>query len=124
MNQFGKRFGVVVFALSFILLAFGVQAQEEVEVKVAAPPPAVASHSHDHNITVGSIKRGKREYTLQNKAEDRHQINLTRTQRADLLDGTAVIIRSSKDENGGDLKEHQHRVTITYQGEEKESYGW
>ncbi len=80
MNQFGKSFGIVVFALSFILLAYGVQAQEEVEVKIAAPSPSVASHSHDHNITVGSIKRGKREYTLQSKSEDRHQINLTRTQ--------------------------------------------
>ena len=124
MDQHWKSILIFVFALSFPLLARGVQAQEEVAVKIAAPSPSVASHSHDNNITVGSIKRGKREYTLQSKPEDRHQINLTRNQRADLLDGTAVIIRSSKDENGGDLKEHQHRVTITYKGEEKESSGW
>ena len=124
MNQFGKSIGVVVFASSFTLLAYGVQAQQEVEIKIGAPSPSVASHSHDHNITVGSIKRGNREYTLQSKSEDRHQINLTRTQRADLLDDTTVIIRSSKDRDDGDFKEHQHRVTITYKGEEKESSGW
>jgi len=124
MNHYSTSLAVVVSTLSFALLASGVQAQEEVDIKIAAPSPSVASHSHDHNITVGSIKRGKREYTLQSKSEDRHQINLTRTQRADLLDGTTVIIRSGKDENGGDLKEHQHRVTITYKGEEQESSGW
>lgn len=124
MNHYSTSLAVVVSTLSFALLASGVQAQQEVEVKIGPPSPSVASHSHDHNITVGSIKRGKREYTLQSKSEDRHQINLTRTQRADLLDGTTVIIRSSKDENGGDLKEHQHRVTITYKGEEEESSGW
>jgi len=124
MNQFGKSFGVVVFALSFTLLAYGVQAQQEVEVKIGAPSPSVASHSHDDNITVGSINRGKKKYTLRSKSQDRHKVNLTAAQRADLLDGTTVIIRSSKDGDGGDLKEHQHQVTITVKGEERESSGW
>ena len=123
MNQFGKSIGVVVFASSFTLLAYGVQAQQEVEIKIGAPSPSVASHSHNHNITVGSINRGKKAYTLRSKSQDRHKINLTATQRGDLRDGTTVIIRSSKDGNGGDLKEHQHRVTITVKGEE-ESSGW
>ena len=124
MNQFGKSFGVVVFTLSFTLLAYGVQAQQEVEVKIGAPSPSVASHSHDHNITVGSINRGKKVYTLRSKSQDRHKVNLTRNQRADLLDDTTVIIRSSKDRDSGDFKEHQHQVTITVKGEEKESSGW
>ncbi len=124
MNQFGKSFGVVVFTLSFTLLVYGVQAQQEVEVKIGAPSPSMASHSHDRNITVGSINRGKKEYTLQSKSQDRHEINLTAAQRRDLLDGTTVIIRSRKDRDGGDLKEHQHQVTITVKGEERESSGW
>ncbi len=124
MNQFGKSFGIVVFTLSFPLLAYGVQAQQEVEVKIGAPSPSVASHSHDHNITVGSVNRDKKEYTLRSKSQDRHQINLTAAQRADLLDRTTVIIRSGKDPDGGDLKEHQHQVTITVKGEERESSGW
>ena len=124
MNCHGTNIGVVVFTLSFTLLAFGVQAQQEVEVKIGAPSPSVASHSHDHNITVGSLNRGKTEYTLRSKSQDRHKINLTAAQRADLLDGTTVIIRFSKDGDGGDLKEHQHQVTITVKGEERESSGW
>ena len=124
MNQFGKRFGLVVFALSFTLLVYGVHAQQEVEVKVGAPSPSVASHSHDHNITVGRINRGKKEYTLRSKSQDRHKFNLTAAQRTGLLDGTTVIIRSNKDGDGGDLKEHQHQLTITVKGEERESSGW
>lgn len=124
MDYYGKNIGVVVFTLSFTLLAFGVQAQEEVEVKIGAPSPSVASHSHDHNISVSSIKRGKKEYTLRSKSQDRHKINPTATQMGDLLDGTTLIIRSTKDSNGGDLKAHQHQVTITVKGEEEESSGW
>ena len=124
MKNYGESIGVVVFILCFTLLAFGVQAQQEVEVKIGAPSPSVASHSHDHNITVGSIKRGKKEYTLRSKSQDRHKINPTAAQRGDLLDGTTLIIRSTQDSNGGDLKEHQHQVTITVKGEERESSGW
>ncbi len=123
MNYYGTRIWAVVFTFSFTLLAFGVQAQQEVEVKVGAPSPSVASHSHDHNISVGSINRGRKEYTLRSKSQDRHKINPTAAQRRDLGDETTVIIRSSKDGDGGDLKEHQHRVTITLKGEEKDS-GW
>ncbi len=124
MNYYGTRIWAVVFTFSFTLLAFGVQAQQEVEVKVGAPSPSVANHSHDHNISMGSIKRGKKEYTLRSKSQDRHKINPTAAQRGDLLDGTTLIIRSTKDSNDGDLKAHQHQVTITVKGEEKESSGW
>ncbi len=124
MNYYGKSIGVIVFTLSFTLFVYGVQAQQEVEVKIDAPSPSVASHSHDHNITMGSLIRGKTENTLRSKSQDRHKINLTAAQRRDLLDGTTVIIRSSKDGEGGDLKEHQHQVTITVKGEERESSGW
>jgi len=124
MNNYGFSIAIFVFTLSFTLLALGVQAQQEVAVKIDASSPSVASHSHDHNITVGSIKRGKKEYTLRGMSRDRHKINPTSAQRVDLMDGTTLIIRSTKDSNGGDLKEHQHQVTITVQGEEKESSGW
>ncbi len=124
MNHYGTGIWAVVFTFSFTLLVYGVHAQQEVVVKIGPPSPSVASHSHDHNITVGSLKRGKTEYTLRSKSQDRHKINLTAAQRRDLLDGTTVIIRSSKDGEGGDLKEHQHKVTITVKGEERESSGW
>ncbi len=123
MNYYGYSIAIVGFTLSFTLLALGVPAPQEVEVKIGAPSPSVASHSHDHNITVGSINRGKKEYTLRSMSQDRHKINTTAAQRGDLEDGTTVIIRSSKDGDGGDLREHQHRVTITVKGEEKDS-GW
>jgi len=124
MNHYSTSLAVVVSTLIFALLASGVQAQQEMEVKIGPPSPSVASHSHDHNITVGSLNRGKTEYTLRSKSQDRHKANLTAAQRGDLIDGTTVIIRTGKDGDGGDLKEHQHQLTITVKGEEQESSGW
>lgn len=124
MNQIGKILGITLLTLSLTLLAYGVQAQQEIEVKVGEPSSSVASHTHDHNITVRSVTSGKTEYTLRGKSQDRHKIELTPAQISDLRDGTTVILISTKDAAGGDQKEHQHQVTITLKGEEKESSGW
>lgn len=115
------------FALAmaiFLLLGRGTQAQEELQIKIAPHRSSAASHAHDNNITVQALKRGKTEYRLQGKTEDQHTISLTRIQRADVVEGTTVIILSGKDGDSGDLKAHQHRVTITYKPEEEEPSGW
>ncbi|NIO08152.1 MAG: hypothetical protein GTO40_09185 [Deltaproteobacteria bacterium] len=124
MNVIRKTFTVSFLTVSLVLLAHTVQAQREVDVKVGDPSPSVAGHSHDHNITVRSVTRGKSEYTLRGKSQDRHKVNLTRSQKSDLRDGTTVIIRSTEDAAGGDQPAHSHQVTITLKGEEAESSGW
>jgi len=124
MKQKTVLAGFFALLLSLPLIARGVYAQEEVEVKIAPPLTSVGRHSHDHNITAQAVKRSKTEYMLQSKPEDSHKISPSRTQISDLLNGTTVIYLSSKDADSGDLKAHQHRVTITYKAEKEEASGW
>ncbi len=124
MIQKSVWIGIFALLMSLPLPALEVKAQEELQVKIAPASSSVASHSHNHNITLEALKRGETEYMLQSKAEDSHTIKLTRVQRFDLLDGTTLIITTGKDEDGGDFKAHQHRVTITYEGREEEASGW
>ena len=124
MIQKSVWIGIFALLLSLPLPALEVEAQEELQVKIAPAPPSVASHSHNHNITLEALKRGETEYRLQSKAEDSHTIKPTKVQRLDLLDGTTLILTTGKDEDGGNFKTHQHRVTITYKGREEEDSGW
>lgn len=118
-----KTIVILALVLSFTLVARGVQAQENLEVKIAPATPAVARHSHSHDITEDALSQGSREFVIGSHPTESHRITLTRQQLADILEGTTVIVRSSKDEDGGKLKAHQHRVSITLTVEEAGS-GW
>ena len=109
--------------MSIPLLSDGVQAQDKLTVKVAGATPAVASHSHSHDITEDALKDGAKEYVIGSDSADSHRITLNSEQLLDISEGTTVIVRSSKDEDGGKVKAHQHRVSITLNVEEADS-GW
>jgi ABC-type Zn uptake system ZnuABC Zn-binding protein ZnuA len=113
---------ISVSILSIPLLARGVQAQEYLTVKVAGATPAVASHSHSHDITEDALKDGAKEYVIGSDSADSHRITLNSEQLLDIQEGTTVIVRSSKDEDSGKVKAHQHRVSITLDAEAES--GW
>ena len=113
---------ISVSILSIPLLARGVQAQENLTVKVAGATPAVASHSHSHDITEDALKDGAKEYVIGSDSADSHRITLNSEQLLDIQEGTTVIVRSSKDEDSGKVKAHQHRVSITLEAEAESSW--
>ncbi|MEE9549525.1 MAG: hypothetical protein V3W08_03895 [Candidatus Binatia bacterium] len=113
MRQTLKAIIISVSILSIPLLARGVQAQEYPDVNIAPATPAVARHLHSHDITEDALSQGSTEYVIGSHPADSHRITLTRQQLEDILEGTTVIVRSSKDEDGGKLKAHQHRMSIT-----------
>ena len=113
MRQTLKTIIISLSILSLPLLARGVQAQENLTVKVAGATPAVASHSHSHDITEDALKDGAKEYVIGSDSADSHRISLNSEQLLDIQEGTTVIVRSSKDEDSGKVKAHQHRVSIT-----------
>jgi hypothetical protein len=123
MNNVEKTIIILASILIIPLLARGVQAQEKLQVKVAGATPAVASHSHSHDITENALRGGSTEYTIGSDPKDSHRITLNSQQLADIREGTTVIVRTSKDEDGGKIKAHQHRVGINLKVEEAEA-GW
>ncbi len=122
MRQTLKTIIISVSFFSIPLLARGVQAQENLTVKVAGATPAVASHSHSHDITEDALKEGANEYVIGSDSADSHRITLNSEQLLDIQEGTTVIVRASKDEDGGKVKTHQHRVSITLEAEAES--GW
>ena len=118
-----KETVVSALAVSLLLYAPPVWAQQELEVKIGSPASG-ARHSHDHDITTEALKQGKASFTLKSSPQESHRINLTRKQVTDLLDGTTIIVNSSDGESNEGGKKHQHRVTLTVKSQEAESAGW
>lgn len=99
-------------------------AQEKLEVKIGDASPAVERHSHKLDITADSLKQGKMEYLLGSSSKANHRVTLTKQQVADIRNGTTIIVESDKSQDAGDIKAHQHKVTITLKAEKEERSGW
>ena len=112
-----------IFGGSLGLLLPAAEAQENLEVKIGPSSPSVAEHSHEHDVTDQALKQGKTQYQLGSKPEDSHRITLTREQLANVVEGTTIIVESDKDQEAGNIKTHQHRVTVTLKVEPPDS-GW
>lgn len=99
-------------------------AQERLDARIGSASPSTARHSHQHDVTVDSLKQGKTEYQLKGSSEGSHRVVFTKQQLADILNGTTVIVQSEKSQEAGNVKAHQHRVTVTVKTEERERSGW
>ncbi len=119
-----RRVLLVLLIVGSLALPVPGFAQEQLDIRIGSASPSTDRHSHQHDITVDSLKQGKAEYQLKGSSEVSHRVVLTKQQLADILNGTTVIIQSDKSQDAGNVKAHQHRVTVTVKTEERERSGW
>ena len=115
-----KAILVITIAMIVVIgaaVVSGGAAAMEIEVKVG-PTAVDAEVAEEHNVTVGALEAGDAEFWVQDAAERTHQINLSASQIADVLEGTTVMLNAPADGDGDPL-----RVLLTLTEVEEDS-GW